>query len=71
MTEQVGARIPRQMLEALDRAVREGGYQDRSSFIREAIAEKLDPDYGKAQFIKMLRKALRDPEVRKELQKAM
>jgi len=72
MEKQVGIRLNYQLLEDLDRAVRAGDYQDRSSFVREAIQEKLDPEFGMARFAKMFEKNLREnPKVRKELQKAI
>ena len=70
-TERVGVRLTPQMLQALDMEVAEEDFQDRSSFIVEAIKEKLDPGFGKARLKRQLRELLReDPEFREDLSKA-
>jgi Arc/MetJ-type ribon-helix-helix transcriptional regulator len=71
-TEKIGFRVTQTERREIEAAVEEGDYQDVSSFIREAVREKLDPEYGMKRFIKNLKRALKEnPEVRRELQDAL
>jgi Arc/MetJ-type ribon-helix-helix transcriptional regulator len=65
-------RAPVDVRKAIEALVTAGEYPDISSFVLEAIQEKLDPNYGKARLKRQLHELLQgDPELVKELSEAV
>jgi len=65
---QVNVRLPKKLKEEIQQLVDAGEYRDITSFVTEAIREKLDPNVYKARFARILIRILReDLEVRKEI----
>ena len=67
-TDQVNVRLPLDVIDQIQRLVDEGGYHDRTSFILEAILEKLNHYTVNARFIRNVRRALKDPDVRSDIE---
>lgn len=61
-------RCPVGLLEEIDEQIKKGNYRDRSSFIVEAIEDKLHPERARERRRKQILHLLKeDPEIRSEL----
>jgi len=67
----VGVRLSDEVAEGIDSLVESGLYSDRSQFIREAVKEKLYPNYKEDRRQRKLSAILTDPDIPDDIKKAV
>gem|GEM_PF-5801064 len=68
----LNVRVSQKVLDDIEKLIEDGDYSDISEFVRTAVREKLDPEYGKARLKRLLGSLLReDPDFLKELVEAV